>query len=140
VIAVWAAEQVANDTSTQILIAALGAGSVGAIAAALITGMFSRRRLGSEAAEIITKAAAGVVTQLEGELTRNRAAMIRMEAEHTQEIAQREEEWATEREDIRRVLQLHVAWDAIAIAKMAEVGVELPPAPPLLPPLRAPKR
>ena len=27
-----------------------------------------------------------------------------------------------------------VVWDAIAIAMMSEVGVELPPAPPLLPP------
>lgn len=40
---------------------------------------------------------------------------------------------ADEINEVRRVLQLHVAWDVIAIAKMAEVGIELPPAPPLLP-------
>jgi len=99
-----------------------------------VTGLFSKRKLGAEATDIITKAAAGVVTSMQGELDRqviryNEAAeryerdMARVMADHQEEIA-----------EMRRVLQLHVAWDAIAIAKMAEFGVELPPAPPLLPP------
>lgn len=116
--------------------ALLGVGGLGAIVAAIVTGIFSKRKLGAEAAEIITKAAAGVVTNMQAEIDRQvkrnedlvastQADMKRVMADHAREM-----------EEVRRVLQLHVAWDAIAIAKLGELNVDLPPAPPLLPPLR----
>lgn len=119
--------------STELIVAVLGAGGLGAIFAAIVTGLFSKRKLGAEATEIITKAAAGVVQNMQSEIDRqvarnetlideHRRAMDALVASHTEEV-----------DEMRRVLQLHVAWDAIAIAKMAEVGVKLPPAPPLLP-------
>jgi hypothetical protein len=38
-----------------------------------------------------------------------------------------------ERNEWRKVLQLHAAWDALAISKLAESGVTMPPVPPLSP-------
>lgn len=119
----------------ELIVAILGAGGLGAILAAIVTGLFSKRKLGAEATEIITKAAAGVVTNLQAEIDRqvkarqedaaaHRDATERLIASHNREMA-----------EVRRVLQLHVAWDAIAIARLGDMGVVLPPAPPLLPPL-----
>jgi len=122
--------------ATELVVAILGAGGLGAILAAAITGLFSKKKLGAEATEIITKAAAGVVTNLQAEI--DRQVLLRQEqaTKHVQVIDQIMRAHQTEMEDVRRVLQLHVAWDAIAIARMSEFGVDLPPAPPLLPPRR----
>lgn len=121
-----------------------GAVGFGTIVSALIGGLFTRRRVSAEATEIITNAAAGVVTnmqtQLEAQARTNEADRARheerikqMERDHLTALAALSKSHAEEMDEARRVLQLHVAWDAIAIAKMAEIGVELPPAPPLLP-------
>jgi acyl-coenzyme A synthetase/AMP-(fatty) acid ligase len=117
-----------------LIVAILGAGGLGAIVAAVVTGLFSKRKLGAEATEIITKAAAGVVTSLQGELARSEAARLTQQIEYQATITKIKDDHDAEMADVRRVLQLHVAWDAIAIAKMAEQGIHLPPAPPLLPP------
>jgi hypothetical protein len=122
------------DVGTQILIAALGAGSLGAIVAAVITGLFSKKKLGSEATEIITRAASGVVTDLREELDRSKKARQDDRIEFRSMLARERADHEAEMTEVRRVLQLHVAWDTIAIAKMAEFGVDLPEAPPLLPP------
>ena len=114
-------------------IALLGGGGIGAILVAIITGLFSRRKLGAEATEIITKAAAGVVTSLEAEV-RRQADARRLDAErHNRERAEMAAAHVAERQEWQRVLQLHAAWDAIAIARLAEVDVALPPTPPLTP-------
>lgn len=112
-----------DGAMTEIIIAALSAGGLGAIVAAIVAGLFSKKKLGAEATEIITKAAAGVVTNLQAEIDRQVQLREGLAMAHAAEMA-----------EVRRVLQLHVAWDAIAIAKMAEVGIALPPAPPVLPP------
>lgn len=117
----------------EVIVAILGTGGFSAIVGAVVTGVFSKRKMGAEATEIITKAAAGVVTSMQSEIDRqvklndelvedHKAALARMEARHTAEM-----------DEVRRVLQLHVAWDSIAIARMSEVGITLPPVPPLLP-------
>jgi Glu-tRNA(Gln) amidotransferase subunit E-like FAD-binding protein len=149
--ALAAAAAPSNDMTTEIIIAVLGAGGVGAILAAIIAGLFSKRKLGAEATEIITKAAAGVVTNLQDELIRQQGLVTKVTQEAAIEHARLAEQNQADRQDaqdkmkemaeshaleieeVRRVLQLHVAWDAIAIAKMAEKGIDLPPAPPLLP-------
>lgn len=133
----------AEGGATSIVVAALGGAGLSAIVAAVVSGLFSKRKLGAEATEIITKAAAGVVTNIQSELDRQVAKNQRVVESHAQEMSSAstkmqgmERDHAREMEEVRRVLQLHVAWDAIAIAKMSELGVQLPPAPPLLPPLR----
>lgn len=123
-----------TTTGTQILITALGAGGLGAIIAAVVTGLFSKKKLGAEATEIITKAASGVVISIEAELKRSVEGRTADRSEFEEAIAELKAAHAREMEEVRQVLQLHVAWDALAIAKLAEVGVDLPLAPPLLPP------
>src|SRR5689334_15396392 len=76
---------------TQLLIAALGAGGISAIIAAVVTGLFSKKKLGSEATEIITRAASGVVTSIE-------ADMARREKFHQEE----KEQWQADRAKIMR--------------------------------------
>lgn len=119
--------------SSDILVAILGTAGISTVIAAIVTGLFSKRKLGAEATEIITKAATSVVTNLQNELVRQQNVNTELVREHKEHIVALIESHAEEIEEVRRVLQLHVAWDAIAIAKMAEVGIELPPVPPLLP-------
>lgn len=119
--------------SNEVLLAILGTGGISAIITAVIAAIASKRKLGAEAADIITKAAAGVVTSLQAELDRQVEARVVQQREHREQMDALIEGHAEEMAEVRRVLQLHVAWDAIAIAKMAEFGVELPEAPPLLP-------
>lgn len=122
--------------NASILIAVLGTGGISAIIAAVATGLFSKRKLSAEATDIITKAAAGVVTTMQSEIDRQIRRNDTLIAEHRAEMKRLVDSHEDEIDDVRRVLQLHVAWDMIAISKMTELGIELPPAPPLLPPRR----
>lgn len=119
--------------STELVVGLLGGGGITAIVGAVITGLFSKRKLGAEATEIITKAAAGVVTSLQDEVKRVERAREDAALQHRLNMSAIMEAHDQEMAEVRRVLQLHVAWDAIAIARLAEMGVDLPPAPPLLP-------
>lgn len=139
------------DQTTTLIIAVLGTGGLSAIIAAAITGLFSKRKLGAEATKIIADAAATVVTDLRQSLTDQKALVVTNNAEHAALVVKLTAEHAAalmanedkmremsrshadELEEYRRTLQQHVAWDVLVIAKMADVGVELPPAPPLLP-------
>lgn len=118
----------------ELIVAILGAGGMGAIIAAIVTGLFSKRKLGAEATDIITKAAAGVVTNLQSEIDRQVHARQEDAASHAALVERLIASHNREMSEVRRVLQLHVAWDALAIARLADLGVNLPPAPPLLPP------
>jgi len=120
--------------SAELVVAVLGVGGLSAIIGAVVTGLFSKRKLGAEATEIITKAAAGVVTNLQAEIDRQVGLREKQVTDHAAAMKTLMDGHADEMNEVRRVLQLHVAWDAIAIAKMADVGIELPPPPPLLPP------
>lgn len=134
------------DDKTAIIVALLGGGGLFAVVGALVNGVFTKRKLGAEATEIITRAASGVVTDLRTSLEERTAEMARMRLEHdaglaairlehTAALTKMATDHANERENWRRVLQLHVAWDYIAIEKLSHLGVELPPPPPILPPL-----
>jgi hypothetical protein len=118
--------------SAELLAALLGVGGLGAIIAAVVTGLFSKRKLGAEATEIITKAAAGVVTNMQAEIDRQVRRNSELITEHRAALERIVSDHATEMAEVRRVLGLHVAWDGIAIARLAELGITLPPAPPLL--------
>lgn len=124
--------------STDLVVAILASTSIGAIVSSIIAGVFSKKKLGADATEVITRAASGVVERLEAEVKRGAADRAREVSELTHELARVKAEWAKEREDWRRVNQLHVAFDVLAIAKLAEAGIELGmEPPPLLPPIRA---
>lgn len=143
---------------SDLVIGLLGGGGIASIVGAIVAGLFARRKLGAEATKIITDAASGVVGMLETQLRAQETAFAveRVDnktkldnavqsaqtandkaeacADETERI---KKEWRSEREDWRRVLQLHVAFDHLAIAKLAEHGVDLGDPPPLLPPLPA---
>lgn len=130
------------DSNT--IVALLGGGGIAAIISAIIAGLFSKRKLGAEAADIITKAAAGVVTNMQAEIDRQVGLNKTLVDDHERKMAERDAEYQRDRAhlmadferqmtEVRNTLQLHVAWDVIAIAKMNDIGVELPPPPPLLP-------
>lgn len=138
-----AAEDGGMSGGTQVLVAALGAGSIGAVLAALVTGLFTKRKLGAEATEIITKAASGVVESLNAEVARVNTRLSTALSEHEADRARHARERAADRarftrelEDRDRVLQLHVAWDMLVRAKLAEHDIDVPEPPPLKPPLR----
>lgn len=120
--------------SQDLVIGLLGGGGLATIIGSIITAALTKKKLGAEATEIITNAASSVVTRLESEVQRAVADRERMRAECDADLAKARREFADEREQWRRVLQLHVVWDAIAIAEMAKLGIDLPPAPPLTPP------
>lgn len=112
---------------SDVLVQLLGSAALAAIAGAIINGIINRRKLGAEATEIITKAASGVVERLEAE--RARIA--------NENVILRERVTALEaREDAdRAVLQLHAAWDHLAVQALARAGItDLPQPPPLSPP------
>lgn len=120
--------------STGIIIALLAGGGVSAVVAAAVTGLFSKRKLGAEATEIITNAAAGVVTSMQQQLTNSDTARQADQAKHDKQMDAMAAAHVKERAAWQRVLELHAAWDHIAIAKLNELGfTDLPPTPPLTP-------
>lgn len=121
-------------TSAQIVIGILGTLGIGSVLAAVVTGIFSRKKLGADATEIITKAAAGVVERTEADNARLRADL---NTERAAREADRRE-FRNLIDSHTRTLQLHASWDAMAVAKLAEVGIELPAPPPLYAPETAP--
>lgn len=115
------------------LVLVLASSGFGAIAAAIVTGIFSKKKLGAEATKIITDAAAGVVQTLNAEVLRLQTRVTEVTDKAEKDIRAMAQAHVSERNEWRRVLQLHVAWDSIAIAEVSKMGVDLPPAPPLLP-------
>lgn len=125
--------------STDLVVGVLGAGGLGAIIAAIFNGLFSKRKLGAEATEIITKAAAGVVTNLENEIKRQQRVNTDLIAEHRATIRTLMLNHAEEIEEWRRTAQQHIAWDYTVKDRLALLGVEVPDPPPLTPARRFPK-
>ena len=118
----------------------LAAVGFGGILTSIVTGLFTKKKTGAEAAEIITRAASGVVTNLEKDIARQRADMdelIKAQREerdrHREEMEQITRAIVLEREENRKVLAQHVAWDAAAAAALNEHGIKVGPVPPLLP-------
>ena len=119
------------------VLAAVGAGG---IITAIVSGMFTKKKTGAEAAEIITRAASGVVTNLEKEMLRGRKDIdelieaSREERErHREEMSRVARAGILEREAWREVLAQHVAWDSAAAAALNEHGIQVGPVPPLMP-------
>lgn len=130
---------------TQLLVGVLASSGLGAIASAILVGLFNKRKLGADATEVLTRAAAGIAERLEKELARKQeehnaeVSELRDEVRAgREELARVKREWRKERDDWRRVNQLHVAFDLLAISKLSEAGIDLGmEPPPLLPPIRA---
>lgn len=130
---------VEGGEQTSTLVALLGTGGLSAIVAAIVTGLFSRRKLGADAAKIITEAAAGVVKNLENEIKRQQAINDEMVVEHRAYIRTLMLNHAEEIDEWFRVSQLHTSWDYLVRERLATLGIDLPEPPPLTPARRFPK-
>lgn len=117
--------------SPDVIIQLLVATGVASVIGAAVNGYINRRKLSAEATQIITQAASGVVARLEVENTRLVARVAALET--WQEQAQ------VNLDNHRMVLQLHAAWDHLAMEHLLAAGdTGLPDAPPLYPPTPKP--
>lgn len=122
----------------QILLAIVGAGTIGSI----ITAIMSRKKLGADATQAITAAASGVVGDFEKLLDRKDAEIKtlyeRVEAMEARTTAAElvASHAADDMRRIRETLQIHAAWDWRVIRLLEEcetVTERIPEAPPLIP-------
>lgn len=116
----------------QLIVALVGGGTI----AAVINAIMSRKKLGADATKIITEAAAGVATDLRADNTDLRQRLARLQTQ-VAECEAREDRWELERREWRDILQVHAAWDHMAVVSLRDHGViDLPAPPPLYPPYR----
>lgn len=116
--------------SPDIILAVVGAGGVGAVITATLNALVQRKRLGAQAADIIQRAAAGVVTTLQEEDKRKGLRIAELERKE-QMLERRVDHLERERDADRHAAQLHAAWDHLAVAELSTVESRLPPPPPL---------
>jgi hypothetical protein len=117
------------SVTPDLLLAIVGAGGVGAIFTATLNALVNRKRLGAQAADIIQRAAAGVVTTLQDEDARKGRRIEDLERKEDL-LEKRVACLERERDADRHAQQLHAAWDHLAIQQLGE-GSKLPPPPPL---------
>lgn len=128
-----------SSVITQVLLAIVGAGTIGSIIAAIS----NRKKLGGEATQLITAAATGVVGDFEKLIDRKdaeiQALYERVEAgeRRTTAAEQKAEKASRDMDALRETLQVHAAWDwrAIRLIQACQPGLSetLPPPPPLIP-------
>lgn len=112
--------------SADMVLAIVGSGGLGAILTAVVSGLFTKKRLSAEATEIITTAAGGLVKRMETRLDA---------AEKKADAAERRADALEERVDAwRRLLQEHAEWDRRMVAVLRGNGISDIPAPPPLRP------
>lgn len=120
----------------------LGSGGLAAVAVVVVNALAQRRNLGSQTArtdaetqrtdaetdEIIAKTARGLVADVQADLARQKAINTEL-WERVEELERYADEW-------RRVLELHSAWDLMAISKLRECKppITFPMPTPLTPP------
>lgn len=129
----------------------LATGGFAVVLAAVVNGVMSRRKIGAEATEIITKAASGVVERLEDELERQVLALglketniealkerVRFLETHEAQHHLDRLNWDDERSEWREYLQAHVSFDYMMIERLRVLDPEghIPQPPPLYPPTR----
>ena len=134
-------------STAQLIVGFLSALGVGSVLAAIVSGFFSRKKLGADATEIITKAASGVVANIESdnmrlrkdiELERNERRAIEDFHESEMVSVRREQDhFRRLAREHTRVLQLHAAWDMMAVQALERCGITDLPQPP--PPLYGPE-
>lgn len=110
-------KQVSGQQIFTIIVAILGTGAF----TALIQGAYGKRKQHADAAQVVNQAAVVILEPLYREIARLEkkvGALERRERELTQ------------------TLQMHAAWDYMAVARMREAGVTLEDIPPLYPPAR----
>jgi hypothetical protein len=123
--------------STEALLQLLGSAGLAAVLVAVINAVVNRRKLGAEATKVISDAAAGTVRDVREDNARLREENVDLRSRIVA-LENDQDMWEYERDQWREVLQIHAAWDRLAIERIAgrEPPIELPDAPPLTPPSR----
>lgn len=103
---------------------------VGSVLVALITGLFSKRKLSAEATKIITGAASEVVEIQKAELARVIASNTLLNGKVDAQQIQIDDMQKMVRAQ-SEALAIHAFWDTQAVGIAREHGIELPPPPPL---------
>lgn len=125
-----------GELLTTLTVALVGSGGV----AAIVAGLFGRRKIGAEATEIVTRAAGAQVERLSGELQDVRAELGR-ERDERAKLARKIESLERREGIARDLMVVHAGWDYRAAdvlrryltAQQLEDEQLLPP-PPLYPP------
>lgn len=115
---------------TQQLLQYLSMFGLGAVALAIVNGLFSKRKLSAEATKIITDAASGTLKDVRDENTRLLARQAATEARL--DALERENE--TQAVHLRRtdaLIVVHGEWDRQAFYAAERAGLHLPEPPPL---------
>jgi anion-transporting ArsA/GET3 family ATPase len=101
------------DDISKLVLAILSSGAVGAI----IAGLFQHRKLGADATEVITKAAASMVDTMqnrmddqEGEITELKAK-IKVQGNEIQDLREKAREYQAFRNSLTRRAARHDKWD-----------------------------
>lgn len=103
---------------------------IGGVLAAVVTGLFSKRKLSADATKIITEAASGVVAEMRTELGRaaQANALLTGRFEAGQAVQQAQQEHLR---SIDQAVAMHVMWDHQVRAIARDNGLDLPEPPPL---------
>lgn len=114
--------------NAEIVLAVVGSAGFTALLTAIVNGILNRKKLSADATKIITDAASGVAALLSKDNLELRGRL---------DVAEDEiESLKHEREATRDALQLHAAWDELALYRLREADLagDLPHPPPLYPP------
>jgi hypothetical protein len=115
--------------SPEIVLSIIGAGGAGAVFTATMNAIMQRKRLGAQAADIIQRAAAGVVATMQDEDARKGRRIA--ELERREELLEKRVDCLErERDADRHAQMLHAAWDHLALQELG-ADTKLPPPPPL---------
>lgn len=127
-----------------LLVQLLGAAAVSAVLGAIVNGIINRRKLGAEATQIISDAAASTVKNVQSDNASLREELrgVRTELDEMKEaMRHREAEWRQERESQQAVLQVHAAYDSLMVQRLRECSTgshlaltDIGDPPPLYPP------
>lgn len=110
----------------------LGGIGIGAVLVAIVTGLFSKRKLSAEATKIITDAASGVVEIQKAELARVVASNVLLAGKVEAQQIQLDEIQRAVRIQAE-ILAIHAFWDQQAVTVARDHGISLPEPPPLHP-------
>lgn len=127
------------DIDPQLLIAILSSASVTAVIGAVVQFFANRKKLGADVTEVITRAASGVLKDMESTLDRKTAEMVEQEQRHVAALSAMQHRhdaehaaWMSEHAEWMALAADHGVWDRVIRDKLIALGVADVPEPPPL--------
>lgn len=127
--------------STDTVLTSAIAAAIGAVLVAVVNGYVQRRKMGADATELITRAAAGVVATVQSDNARLREDRA-VDHKALRELEEWRDAWRVWFTAYQRLLrdtfELHVQFDQELVRRLAAHGETNLPDPPPLPTMPAP--